>query len=292
MSLRPPSGAYPFPGPYQTQALLTNLRPNTLPPKSVNRESYLYFDIEWNNPPISGATTTNLVYSFNTLLSTVSPLSSIACIVVDNSYCAWDIHIQFQDGFTLTIPAWEPIAVYPVITSTTAFTVWCERQNPTSFLPVTNVSQYPNNTNLWVCNANIPPINSPPVKKQSFFSTGLNFTGGGQQIFSVDGTFSNAALAGSGILEYIGLNYSFSSAVASAGSISITVLIDNVQFVSLFDLVNQNGATNNVGSFFRSFSNLNIRFNNVATISSVGGSSPVGQITLVYRDLSGNYVQT
>jgi hypothetical protein len=188
-----PPVPYPWPttGSYTATPLLTNLRPNNPPPN--NKESYCKFSIDWSLYP--GNPSNQPCYLMNLQIGAPNTLDAVRCIAVDNSYCPFDVHIQFTDGFTLTIPAYEPFNVYPAITQTLQFQVWPESSVP-FILPTGADFVHTPSTIIYVANANIPPLISRRVKQQSGVSGLLSISavGAGLQIvFNASrGSFNSA----------------------------------------------------------------------------------------------------
>jgi hypothetical protein len=172
-------------GGYISRQLFTNVRPNISGP---NNEFYMWFPIEWNNfsNPLAGRAN----YLFNLGLAPNNPIQNIACIVVDNTTCLYDLHIQFIDGFTLTIPAFQPATVYPVLTSSLQFQVWPELG--ANVFPGFYGNQI-NTTNLFVLNANIPPIRIPERQLQETLRGFLSSSAVGPQTAGVVGTAADIA---------------------------------------------------------------------------------------------------
>lgn len=293
-SLTPPGGLTIYPGPYNTIALLTNLRPNDRVPGPVpqNNEAYVPLQFDWTLlvGQISVTLPYNIGYFVNVGLAP-NAIDKIACVVVDNSYCDYDIHIQFTDGFTLTVPAWEPMTVYPVITNVRAFSIWCDNP-PQIFAPVGSpiTSAIHCTTNVFVCNANIPPIKAPKLEKQVF----KNVTAGavGTYNFYTGTTAPGGGLCTQGVIQkLIIVNNSTYSGVS--GIIGVTAVIDTVTFATFSFLSSSTTATASNQSQPVIIPGLNIRSSLIAfTIADFQVSALSVSITVVYIDRSLSSVLT
>lgn len=292
-SLIPPASCYPYPGSYSTSPLLTNLRPNAKVPGQIpqNYEAYVPLQFNWTNlvTQVSVFLPFTLGY-FANLGLTPGAIDKVVCLVVDNSYCEYDVHIQFTDGFTITIPAWEPIDVYPIITNTKAFYCWCD--GPAQiFAPVgtPNPGARLCTTNVFVCNANIPPIRGKKLEKEVFFNTVL--TAAGTTTYSIGMTAIGGGLATQGVIKKIIL--ANNSTMAAAGSLlGCSISIDSVVFTQMTFYGNTAYTQNNPGLPYI-IDNLNIRANQLSlTLGAVSVTSIAFWFTVVYIDHSGTAVLT
>lgn len=268
-SLGPPN-ATPYPGPYNTVPLQTNIRPNS--PLVPNNEVYIPLQFDWTflGQQLAPSGQLSLCYLANVGLAP-GAIDYIRCLVIDNSYNDYDIHIQFLDGFTLTIPAWEPLDVYPVITTQKAFYVWCETI-PITLTPIgTPITLRHLTTNIFVCNANIPPIRAKKLARQSIVGQAIIASGTvnfpvGNSVALLPG-FGNQAVQGL-VKQIIVTN---NSTMGTGAAIGVTINIDGIFLAEFAFFQNPTPETNSATPII--LSDLNIRASNVAFVVSVSGTA-------------------
>ena len=222
---------------FTTIPLQVNLRPNNLP--ANNQEAYCKFDIDWwKNVPLQNVNDPPVGFTFDLTLGTPKSLDHVRCLVVDNTYCPSELHIQFDDGFTVHIDPGEGLQVIPCLSTSLKFKVWLESNNAIQVNGVPVGFIHDANSIIYTCNANIPPLNNAGKKVQNSISGELNFAAVDAGTFTIfqagDGTASSAnALITPWVMiksftASAFLNGNAAAAINTAAVVISNIIVDNV----------------------------------------------------------------
>lgn len=116
--------------------------------------------------------------------------SQITTLIVDNSDCGADIRFSFPDSeTTVTVPAYSPYSIIPVVTNAVQFFIETALDN--QIIETTDVTRF------QIHNSNPPPLSIPQALEQSLSSVGGVSTATAiTQVVAlgVNGTLENACL--------------------------------------------------------------------------------------------------